>query len=115
MKYPKEIKKESKSSATAVLTTHWPKIEARVRKNANAMHMADQEKRASAEKRGEHWEVLFVNPLTKVEAEEKFLNPRATVSLDKKEKPDPFWYQVESKETRAQRMMAFVALKDTLS
>ena len=61
-----------------------------VRQNANTMHEADMEKRASAEKLGEHWEVLYLDPYTRVETETKFLNPRAGVSLDKKERPDPF-------------------------
>jgi len=70
------------ATAVAMLTTHWPKIEAMVRQNAKAMHEADMEKRASAEKLGEHWEVLYLDPYTRVETETKFLNPRAVVSLD---------------------------------
>ena len=99
-------------TAVAMLTSHWPKIEDMVRKNAKSMHEDDMGKRASAEKRGEHWEILYVDPHTRVEPESKFLNPRAVVSLGKS---DPFWYEVESRDTRAQRMMAFIALKNTLS
>ena len=52
------------ATAVAMLTTHWPKIEAMVRRNAKIMHEADMKKRASAEKLGEHWEVLYVDPST---------------------------------------------------
>ena len=120
----KEIKSESKGgvpsgsppTAVAMLTTHWPEIEETVRQNAQAWYEANKEKQAaSAEKLGEHWGVLFLDPLTRVRKEKRYLNPRAVVSLDKEDKLNPFLYEVESQEARAQRMMAFTALKNTLS
>ena len=75
-------------TAVELLTTHWPKVEAMVRQNAETMHETNMGKRASAEQLGEHWGVLYVNPYTRVETESKFLNPRAVVSLGKS---DPYW------------------------
>ena len=122
----KEVKVESKDgdgdplgtppTAIEMLTTHWPDIVETVRQNAQAEYEANLKKQAaSAEKLGEHWGVLFLDPLTRVEEKKRHLNPRAVVSLGKKDKLDPFLYEVESQEARAQRMMAFTALKNTLS
>ena len=102
---------EAPVTAVAMLTTHWADVEKSVTENAEMMFEADKKKRAVAEKRGEHWETLYVNPFTRVSLTTKFLNPRAVVSFGK---ADPFLYEVEKRETRAQRMMAFIALRDTL-
>ena len=98
-------------TAVAMLTTHWADVEKSVLENAKMIFEADTQKRAVAEKRGEHWEILYVNPYTRVHQNTKFLNPRAEVSFGEK---DPFVYEVEKRETREQRMMAFIALRDTL-
>lgn len=98
-------------TAVAMLTTHWADVEKSVWENSKMMFEADTQKRAAAEKRGEHWEILYVNPFTRVNQNTKFLNPRARVSFGK---TDPFLYEVEKRETREQRMMAFIALRDTL-
>ena len=103
---------DAPATAVAMLTTHWPRLEKIVRENALEMDKVDQGMRSTADKQGEHWETLYVDPLTRVRAEDKFLNPRAIVSFGKQQ---PFWYQVESREMRSLRMLAFEAIKNTLA
>ena len=99
-------------SAMDMLTTHWAAMENMVWGNTERALRNDEENRATAAERGEHFETLFVDPLTCVSEENRFLNPKAVVSIDKS---DPLLYQVERKQVRALRMIAFGALKSTLS
>ena len=99
-------------SARDALIVHWPEIEGLVFENAKQAIASYEGVRAAATERGEHFDALFVDPLTRVTRVQKYLNPQAVVTIDKS---DPHFYQVEAQEMRVRRMTAFGALKSTLT
>ena len=81
-------------SAREALTSHWPEIESLVFENAKQAIASYEGVRAAATERGEHFDALFVDPLTRVTRVQKYLNPQAVVTIDKS---DPHFYQVEAR------------------